>query len=1024
MATILESFVGSCAKKLQDIVTEEAILILGVKEELIELKRRMEQIQYFLNDAEKRSIKESAVNNWLGQLRDAMYDADDIIDLAKSKGSKLLPDHSSLVSSSSNTCSGLSLSSCFFNIQTRHEIAVKIKNLNKRIDNISKDQVFTSLKSTQSTVTVSVPKQRRSSSLVEPNLVGMEVLRACRKVVDLVLAHKEKRSYKLAIVGTGGVGKTTLAQKIYKDKKLKGSFNKQAWVCVSQDFSEIAILKEILRKIEVQYMPDELTDELQSKLELSIKDKSFFLVLDDVWQSDIWTNLLRIPLHVASSVVVLLTTRFDTVAVETGMDYTHRVDLMSLDIGWELLWKSMGIKEEKEVQNLHDLGIDIVRRCGGLPLAIKVIARVLAAKDQTENEWKKILVKDAWSMSGLPSEITSPIYLSYEELPHHLKQCFIYCAIFPEDSVIYRDDIVRLWVAEGFIDEQDDRVLEDLAEEYYYELIYRNVLQPDHYSSVDLTQCRMHDLLRQLACHLSREELFVGDPDSAGVTVMSKFRRISAVTMNDMVVLPRTDKGKCKVRTWITSDTKSLRVDDTIFERLPCIRVLDLTGSQIQAVPPCIGRLIHLRLLDLDGTDISSLPESICCLINLQILNLQSCDSLHSLPSGITQLCNLRRLGLGSSPINEVPEGIGRLISLNDLQGFPVGDGSCNNSRMQDGWNLGELGPLLQMRRLDMIKLERAVPPSKDTLLANKKHLRELLLCCTEHTHETYSEDAVINIEKTFDFLIPATSLEDLGFMNFFGRRFPTWLDTATHLPSLTYLQLIDCKSCVHLPPIGQLPNLKYLKIKGTTAVTMIGPEFVGSGMGNLRSTEAVAFPKLETLIIWDMPNWEEWSFVAEEEQEETTAFTEGAEDEAAANQKEEAPPPRIQLLPRLKKLDLERCPNLRALPRQLGQEATTLKAIHLRDVHSLKVVENLRFLSEYLLISYCEGLERVSNLPQVRLLRVQLCPELRCVERLDNLHQLFLTEDMEGASSQWLPGLQEHHQQLHGEDMDVYTWI
>jgi len=96
------------------------------------------------------------------------------------------------------------------------------------------------------------------------------------------------------MVGTGGVGKTTLAQKIYNGQKLKGSFNKQAWVCVSQDFSEIAILKEILRKIEVQYMPDELTDELQSKLELSIKDKSFFLVRDDVWQSDIWTNLLRI----------------------------------------------------------------------------------------------------------------------------------------------------------------------------------------------------------------------------------------------------------------------------------------------------------------------------------------------------------------------------------------------------------------------------------------------------------------------------------------------------------------------------------------------------------------------------------------------------------------------------------------------------------------------------------------------------------------------------------------------------------
>ena len=278
---------------------------------------------------------------------------------------------------------------------------------------------------------------------------------------------------------------------------------------------------------------------------------------------------------------------------------------------------------------------------------------------------------------------------------------------------------------------------------------------------------------------------------------------------------------------------------------------------------------------------------------------------------------------------------------------------------------------------------------------------------------------------ETTDLLIPGHNLEDLLFKNFFGRRFPTWLDTAAHLPSLTYLNLINCKSCVHLPPIGQLPNLKYLKIKGTTAVTKIGPEFVGSVVGNLRSTEAVAFPKLETLVIWDMPNWEEWSFVAEEEQEETTAGTEGGEDEAAANQKEEAPPPRMQLLPRLKELELDRCPKLRALPQQLGQQATSLKELRLSDVNSLNVVENLGFLSEVLVIVDCEGLERVSNLPQVRLLRVQLCPNLGCVERLDNLRQLFQTEDMQGvSSSHWLPGLQEQHRQLHGEDLEVYTWV
>ena len=140
----------------------------------------------------------------------------------------------------------------------------------------------------------------------------------------------------------------------------------------------------------------------------------------------------------------------------------------------------------------------------------------------------------------------------------------------------------------------------------------------------------------------------------------------------------------------------------------------------------------------------------------------------------------------------------------------------------------------------------------------------------------------------------------------------------------------------------------------------------------------------------------------------------------SAEIQKEEAPPPRMQLLPRLESLQIGGCPKLRALPRQLGQEVTSLEVLEIMGARCWKVVEDLPFLSEALVIQNCDGLERVSNLPQVRRLRINDCPGLRCVEGLGSLQQLWLDEDT--RTSLWIPGLQQQHVDLYGEDLDVYV--
>ncbi|XP_010911917.1 putative disease resistance protein RGA4 [Elaeis guineensis] len=966
MAMILDAFVQRYMTQLADFVEGEVSIMLKVKDDLQKLQRRLERIRGFLENAERKRHEDSNISNWVRELKDIMYDADDIIDLCIIEGSKLPESHQSV----SVVCHPFPLFSCFSCIKFRHEIGNRIRDLNNRLKEIVEDRsALPKLEYTSHDVQVSRVNPRQTFPIeVNSDIVGTQIEDATQGLVDSLVKEDKQKCWILGIVGMGGIGKTTLASKIYNDERIKENFPVRVWVCVSKDFSETELLQEIIRSAGGNYMQAKTKAELIPHLS-SVLSKRFIIVLDDIWEAKVWEDLLRYPLESAmTSGRIVITTRDINVAANMRA-LVYNVDKMDSDDGWALLCKKVfGDDEKEEMFNLKEIGVKIVEKCDGLPLAIKTIAGVLRLKKRSSIEWNKVLISDAWSMSQLQTELPGALFLSYEDLSSDLKQCFLYCSLYPENSSMHRDDLVRYWLAEGFVKSLGDVLLEDLAEDYFKELICRNLLRPDS-DYVDESWCRMHQLLRSLALFLIGDEsAFVGHEKICNTNPLIKLRRLSISSVGEKLEIPDAVKKQRCLRTLIVWNSPKTKIVEHELERLGQLRVLDLQDTELESLPDSMGNLLHLRFLDLDRTNVKNLPESIGRLQNLQTLNLSGCKSLHTLPKAITSLCNLRCLCLEQTPLSHLPKGVGKLRNLVYLEGFVVGD---DGGEEDQGCDLEELQSLSQLRVLQIERLERSREGA--SALANSCFLKRLFLCWlppeAENNQPRCGEDAIQKVNKICNDLSPPSNLEDLGFSNFFGSGFPGWLMSSSlgaSFPHLAFLKLENCRSCPQLPPLGLLPQLKYLRIAGADAISRIGPELLGRRASVVRT----AFPRLEYLLLQHMRNWKEWSLGMGEEV---------GDDEIRGASK---------LLPRLKHLVLENCPELIALPEGLGH-ATNLQELYIVGAHNLREIKNLPSLTDTLYIKENPRLERVSNLPMLKFLSIQNCSMLEQVENLDKLQYL-----------------------------------
>ncbi|XP_008785786.3 putative disease resistance protein RGA3 [Phoenix dactylifera] len=977
MAMILDAFVARYMKKLADFVEGEVSVMLGVKDELQKLQRRLERMRGFLEQAERKRHEDTNISNWVRELKDIMYDADDIIDLCIIEGGKLLESQQPV----SAVCHPFPLFSCFGCMKFRYEIGDKIRDLNKRLKEIAEDRsILPKLENPNQDVQESGVNPRRTFPIEDSSdIVGTQIAEATQSLVESLVQGDKKKFWILGIVGMGGIGKTTLASIIYNDERIKENFSIRVWVCVSKNFSEAKLLQEIIRSAGGNYGQAETKAELIPILS-SILSRRFIVVLDDIWEAKVWEDLLRYPFESAADGGRIVITTRDISVFGNMSVLVHHVDKMGRADGWALLCKKVFRDDEKEETiNLKEIGMKIVDKCDGLPLAIKTIAGVLRSK-KSSIAWNNVLISDAWSMNQLQTELHGALFLSYEDLSPHLKQCFLFCSLYPEDFPMHRDDLVRYWLAEGFVKSQGDVLLEDSAEDYYKELICRNLLQPD-YEYVDQSFCTMHDLLRSLALFLIGDEsTFVGDGKTCTTNPLTKLRRLSISNVGERLEIPDAVKQQKCLRTLIVWNNPRTKIVEQELGRLVQLRVLDLTDTGLESLPDSVGNLLHLRHLDLDRTNVKILPESIGRLQNLQTLKLLGCKSFHMLPKAITSLCNLRCLHLTGTPLSHLPKGTGKLTHLNDLRGFVVGD---DGGKQDPGCDLEKLQSLSQLRVLRIDRLERSQAGA--SALANTCFLRRLFLHWQPpeagNNQPRCGEDAIQNANKICNNLSPPSSLGELTFDNFFGSGFPGWLMSPS-FPHLSFLVLTNCKSCPQLPPLGLLPQLNYLRISGADAIVTIGPEFLGR-----RASAITAFPRLEYLQLCHMRNWKEWSLgVAEEVGDEIRGAS--------------------KLLPHLKALHLEDCPELIALPEGLAH-ATNLHKLGILGAHNLREIKNLPSLTDMLHIESNLRLERISNFPSLKSLQIINSPRLQHVETLDKLQYLNLKHPSAVQGTSEIPSLE-----------------
>ncbi|KAL8499111.1 hypothetical protein ACS0TY_022181 [Phlomoides rotata] len=480
-----EAFFQVLIESVSSLIKDEVGLIMGVDKEMKKLANTLTTIQKVLEDAEDKQFQSKAIQNWLSQLNGMAYEIEDLLDECNTEFSKLKGKGNNFLKK----------------VLYKRKVGRRMKEAAEKLEAIAKDRLNFDLKE----IVVQQPNQRdwrRETGFIlnDPDHVyGRDEERD--KIVDLLVNNvSEHKLSVLPIIGLGGMGKTTLAQFIYNDDRVTHHFNTKLWVCVSDNYDLIAVLKAIIESATGEKPNLENLASIQGRLLQVLNEKRYLLILDDVWndnQAD-WDILKGTVACGSMGSSIVVTTRLQKVADIMGTLPAHCLTELSEEHCWLLFRRrALGQENEQRYGNLEAIGRRIVSKCGGVPLAAKALGGLLRFQ-RDENEWIRVEESHMWNLPQEENSILPVLRLSYRHLPFVLKRCFVYCAVFQKDYEFKKTELIFHWMAHGCITSNGKQEVEDVGDQIWNELSLRSFFQEIDTSGRETT-FKMHDLVHDLA---------------------------------------------------------------------------------------------------------------------------------------------------------------------------------------------------------------------------------------------------------------------------------------------------------------------------------------------------------------------------------------------------------------------------------------------------------------------------------------------------------------------------------------------